>query len=43
MPAWMMSVYVLIWPVGVAMILAVLVVGFCRAWLQARREGRPLV
>lgn len=43
MHTWLMSLYVLIWPVGVAAILAVLVIGFCRAWLQARREGRPLV
>lgn len=38
-----LTVYVLIWPVLVAGVLAVLVRAFAREWREARKEGRSLI
>ena len=38
-----LSLYVLIWPVLVAGVLAVLVHAFAREAREARREGRPMI
>ncbi|MGC0363104.1 hypothetical protein ABH922_001088 [Rhodococcus sp. 27YEA15] len=39
----MLTVYVLIWPVLVAVILGVISRGFVKDWLTARRNGEDLV
>ena len=38
-----LTIYVLIWPVLVAGVLAVLCRGFFKEWLQARRNGEDLI
>ncbi|MFX1757839.1 membrane protein [Rhodococcus gordoniae] len=38
-----LTIYVLIWPVLVAGVLAVLCRGFFEEWLQARRDGKDLI
>ncbi|WP_210336902.1 putative transporter small subunit [Aquamicrobium zhengzhouense] len=43
MSAEFMSVYLLIWPVIVAGVLAVLVRAFFKEMMAARREGRPII
>lgn len=43
MTSFALSFYVLIWPVIVAIVLAVLVRAFFSELRAARREGRPLV
>lgn len=39
----LLTIYVLMWPVIVAGVLAVLVRGFSKEFLEARREGEPLI
>lgn len=43
MPTWALTLYVLIWPVIVAVVLAVIARGFISEWLNARREGRDMI
>ncbi|MGY3199571.1 putative transporter small subunit [Streptomyces sp. TE5632] len=38
-----LSVYVLMWPVVVAVILFVISRGFFREWADARRNGRDMI
>ncbi|MEV0696194.1 putative transporter small subunit [Streptomyces sp. NPDC050388] len=38
-----LSVYVLMWPVIVAVILSVISRGFFREWAEARRNGRDMI
>ncbi|MCP3768505.1 MULTISPECIES: putative transporter small subunit [Streptomyces] len=38
-----LSVYVLMWPVVVAVVLFVISRGFLREWLEARRDGRDMI
>lgn len=38
-----LTVYVLVWPVIVAVVLGVLVTGFTREWREARRTGEDLI
>jgi ABC-type dipeptide/oligopeptide/nickel transport system permease component len=38
-----LAIYVLIWPVIVAIVLAVLAGSFSKEWAAARKEGRDLV
>ena len=38
-----LTIYVLIWPAIVAVVLWVLVSAFFKEWRSARREGRPLI
>ncbi|MGN5240406.1 MULTISPECIES: putative transporter small subunit [unclassified Rhodococcus (in: high G+C Gram-positive bacteria)] len=38
-----LTIYVLIWPVLVALVLLVLGRGFTKEWLEARRNGEDLV
>lgn len=35
--------YILMWPVLVAIVLFVISRAFAREWLEARREGRPMI
>lgn len=42
MSVWL-TVYVLMWPVVVLGVLGVIVRAFVKEWLQARREGRPMI
>lgn len=39
----MLTVYVLMWPVIVAGVLAVLIRGFLTEWRAARKEGRDII
>ena len=39
----LLTLYVLVWPILVAGILFVLIRGFARDWLDARREGRSII
>ena len=39
----MLTLYVLVWPAVVAMVLFFIGRGFLRDWRQARSEGRPLI
>ena len=39
----LLAIYVLIWPVIVAGVLAVLVRGFVKEAAEARREGDPII
>lgn len=39
----LLTIYVLIWPVIVAGVLAVLVRGFTKEALEAKRDGVPLI
>ena len=39
----LLTIYVLIWPVIVAGVLAVLVRGFVKQAAEARREGAPII
>ena len=39
----LLTIYVLIWPVIVAGVLAVLVRGFVKEAAEARREGAPII
>lgn len=39
----LLTVYVLIWPVLVLIIMVVIALAFLRDVRQARREGRPLI
>lgn len=43
MPVWMLTGYVLMWPVVVAAVMAIIARGFIREWLEARREGRHII
>lgn len=43
MSSFLLTAYLLIWPVLVFGVLFVLVSGFTREWRDARAEGRPLV
>lgn len=38
-----LTLYVLIWPVLVAIIMFAIARGFFKEWAQARREGRMIV
>ncbi|HET8992196.1 MAG TPA: putative transporter small subunit [Rhodococcus sp. (in: high G+C Gram-positive bacteria)] len=38
-----LTIYVLIWPVLVALVLFVLGRGFIKEWLEARRNGEDLI
>ncbi|WP_218005490.1 putative transporter small subunit [Janibacter limosus] len=38
-----LTVYILIWPVIVAVILAVICVGFYKEWRAAKDEGRRII
>ncbi|HEY9564888.1 MAG TPA: putative transporter small subunit [Nocardioides sp.] len=38
-----LTLYVLIWPIIVAIVLAVIGGAFFREWAQARRDGRPMI
>lgn len=38
-----LTVYVLIWPAIVAVILAVICLGFYKEWRQAKDEGRDII
>lgn len=38
-----LTLYVLVWPALVAVVLAVIGRGFLREWLEARREGRDII
>ena len=38
-----LTIYVLIWPAIVAVVLWVLVSAFVKEWREARRDGRPLI
>lgn len=38
-----LSVYVLMWPVIVAVVLFVISRGFLREWLDARRDGQDMI
>lgn len=37
------TIYMLIWPIIVAVVLGVLVRGFFRDWRESRAEGRPII
>lgn len=39
----LLTVYVLIWPVLVLLVMAVIALGFVRDVRDARREGRPVI
>ncbi|MDN3713467.1 putative transporter small subunit [Paracoccus cavernae] len=39
----LLTIYVLIWPAIVAIVLWVLVSAFFKEWREARRDGRPLI
>lgn len=39
----MLSFYVLMWPVLVAVVLFFIARGFFRDWREAREEGRPII
>lgn len=39
----LLSLYVLVWPALVAVVLVVISRGFIKEWLDARRSGRDLV
>lgn len=39
----LLTIYVLIWPVLVAGTLAVIVTGFLKEVIEARREGDPII
>ncbi|MDI9916324.1 putative transporter small subunit [Rhodococcus sp. IEGM 1379] len=39
----LLTIYVLIWPVLVAVVLAVISRGFIKDWMEARRNGEDLV
>ncbi|HLS24592.1 MAG TPA: putative transporter small subunit [Beutenbergiaceae bacterium] len=43
MPVWMLTGYVLMWPVLVAVVMAIIARGFIREWWEARREGRDII
>lgn len=43
MTTFMLTSYVLMWPVVVASVLFVLCRGFLAEWKQARKEGRDLI
>lgn len=43
MPVWLLTAYVLTWPVLVAGVMLVIFRAFIREWLQARREGRDII
>lgn len=38
-----LTAYVLVWPVLVAIVMAVIARGFIREWLTSRRNGQDLV
>lgn len=38
-----LTAYVLVWPVLVAIVMAVIANGFVREWLASRRSGKDLV
>lgn len=38
-----LTLYVLVWPVIVAVVLGVLVIAFTKEWLESRRTGEDLV
>lgn len=38
-----LSVYILMWPALVAVVLYVISHAFVREWVAARREGRPMI
>lgn len=39
----LLTAYVLVWPIIVAGTLTVIVRAFVKDWLQAKREGRPII
>jgi uncharacterized membrane protein YdjX (TVP38/TMEM64 family) len=39
----LLTIYVLMWPVLVAIVLFVISRAFLREWAQSRREGRPVI
>lgn len=39
----LLTIYVMVWPVIVAIVLIVIGTAFIREWAKARREGRDLV
>lgn len=43
MDNWELTLYVLIWPLIVAGVLAVLVYAFVREWLESRRDGEDII
>lgn len=43
MSEFLLSAYVLIWPVLVAVILGIIVKGFVSDWMAARRDQRDLI
>jgi len=43
MTGWLLTGYVLVWPVIVAVVLVVLCRGFVAEWRAARREGRRVI
>lgn len=43
MTTFWLTIYVLIWPVIVAAVLIFIARAFFSEWLEARREGRPLI
>lgn len=43
MTSLLLSIYVLVWPVITAIVLAVIARGFIKEWAEARRSGRDLV
>lgn len=38
-----LTIYMLMWPVIVAVTMFVIARGFFKDWREARREGRPLI
>ncbi|HWL99641.1 MAG TPA: putative transporter small subunit [Nocardioidaceae bacterium] len=43
METFLLTTYVLMWPVLVAMVLFVISRAFLREWAESRREGRPII
>ncbi|MGV0834827.1 putative transporter small subunit [Mycolicibacterium thermoresistibile] len=43
MSTFALTVYVLMWPVIVAVVLGVLIVAFTKEWLKSRRSGEDLI
>lgn len=43
MPVWLLTVYVLMWPVVVAGIIVVISRAFIGEWMTARKEGRDII
>jgi len=43
METFLLTAYVLLWPVLVALVLFVISRAFLREWAESRREGRPII